>query len=79
MNFQIIPLKLRISNAYLVLGDRPVLVDTGAPGDTDKILQALRKYGLEPSDLAADQRLKITFRGNTSEILRAKVLKDRNS
>ncbi len=34
---------------------------------------------LEWSDLAAGQRLKITFRGQSSEILRVKVLKDRSS
>ena len=34
---------------------------------------------LELNDLEAGLRLKITFRGNTSEILRAKVLKDRSS
>lgn len=33
---------------------------------------------LEASDLEAGHRLKLVFRGNTTEILRAKVLKDRN-
>ena len=37
-----------------------------------------RKH-LEPSDLAVGQRLKLTLRGDTSEILKAKVLKDRSS
>ncbi len=44
----------------------------------DKARFGGRKH-LEPGDLAAGQRLKITFRGNTSEILRAKVLRDRSS
>ncbi len=44
----------------------------------DKARFGGRKH-LEPGDLAAGQRLKITFRGNTSEILRAKVLRDRGS
>ncbi len=44
----------------------------------DKARFGGRKH-LEPGDLAAGQRLKITFRGNSSEILRAKVLKDRSS
>ncbi len=34
-----------------------------------------RKH-LEPADLGPGQRLKLTFRGRSSEILRAKVLKD---
>ncbi len=34
---------------------------------------------LDPRDLAAGQYLKLTFRGNTAEVLRAKVLKDRSS
>lgn len=33
---------------------------------------------LEASDFEAGHRLKLVFRGNTTEILRAKVLKDRN-
>ena len=37
-----------------------------------------RKH-LAASDLAVGHRLKITFRGNTSEILKVAVLKDRSS
>ncbi len=42
----------------------------------DKARFGGRKH-LEPADLEAGQRLKITFRGTTSEILKAKVLKDK--
>ena len=38
MNAQVIPLPLSISNAYLLLGDRPVLVDAGAPGDGKRLV-----------------------------------------
>jgi len=41
-----------ISNCYLLLGDRPVLVDTGAPGDLKRILSALKANGVRPKDLA---------------------------
>ena len=41
-----------ISNCYLLLGERPVLVDTGAPGDLQRILAALRNHGVEPAQLA---------------------------
>ncbi len=37
MSLTIHPLKLRFSNAYLVLGDRPILVDTGSPGEAEQI------------------------------------------
>lgn len=41
-----------ISNCYLLLGDRPVLVDTGAPGDLPRILAALKTHQLDPKQLA---------------------------
>ncbi len=41
-----------ISNCYLLLGERPVLVDTGAPGDLKRILAALRAQAVEPAQLA---------------------------
>ena len=52
MNIEVIPLKLRISNAYLVSGDRPILVDTGGPGDSGRILESLQQLGIEASRLA---------------------------
>lgn len=45
-------IKGAISNCYLLLGERPVLVDAGAPGDLPRILAALRKHGVEPKQLA---------------------------
>lgn len=48
----IVRIKGAISNAYLLLGDRPVLVDTGAPGDLKRILAALKAHNLEPRQLA---------------------------
>lgn len=41
-----------ISNCYLLLGERPVLVDTGAPGDLRRILTALKTHRIEPRQLA---------------------------
>lgn len=49
---QIKTLKLRLSNAHLLQGERPVLVDSGAPGDGRKIAAALRRLGVEPGQLA---------------------------
>ena len=45
-------LRLRWSNAYLLLGERPVLVDAGSPGDETPILAALAAAGRGPHDLA---------------------------
>ena len=41
-----------ISNCYLLLGDKPMLVDTGAPGDLKRILSALKVNGVRLKDLA---------------------------
>ena len=48
----LIRIKGAISNCYLLLGERPVLVDTGAPGDLKRILAALRAQAVEPTQLA---------------------------
>jgi hydroxyacylglutathione hydrolase len=46
------PIPLGHSNAFLIRGTRPVLVDTGLPGSVPKILAALKKEGKNPWDLA---------------------------
>jgi glyoxylase-like metal-dependent hydrolase (beta-lactamase superfamily II) len=48
----IIPIRLSISNAFLIKGERPVLIDTGCPGDHEKLGKALAKEGVAASDLA---------------------------
>ena len=48
----LIRIKGSISNCYLLLGERPVLVDTGAPGDLKRILAGLKANGVEPKELA---------------------------
>ncbi len=48
----IVPLPLSISNAYLLIGDRPVLVDASIPGEEQKLLDLLDQHGIAPSDLA---------------------------
>lgn len=40
-----------VSNAYLLLGERPVLIDTGAPGDLPRVLAAFRSARVSPQDL----------------------------
>ena len=51
-NLTITRIKLPLANAYLVQGERSILVDTGAPGDAERILSALRQANVRPTDLA---------------------------
>ena len=46
------PLRLRYSNAYLVVGERPILVDTGSRGDAPKIAASCAAAGVRIRDLA---------------------------
>jgi glyoxylase-like metal-dependent hydrolase (beta-lactamase superfamily II) len=46
------PIPLGHANAFLIRGTRPVLVDTGLPGNAPKILAALQEEGYKPWDLA---------------------------
>lgn len=48
----VIRIKGSISNCYLLLGERPILVDTGAPGDLKRILAALKSNHIELKELA---------------------------
>lgn len=45
-------IKLPLANAYLVQGERPILIDTGAPGDAGRIVRALAQANVQPADLA---------------------------
>ena len=46
------PIRLSISNAYLVKGPVSILIDTGSPGEGKKIVRFLSKHGLKLSDIA---------------------------
>ena len=48
----IVRIRGALSNCYLLRGTRPVLVDTGAPGDLERVLAELRRQGIEPRQLA---------------------------
>jgi hydroxyacylglutathione hydrolase len=45
-------IKLKISNCYLVEGEGKILVDSGSPREGKTIVQALKNYGVELSDLS---------------------------
>ena len=46
----VIQVRLSLSNSFLVVGERPILVDTGSPKDGKKLLEKLAQYGVQ--DLA---------------------------
>lgn len=46
------PIKLKISNCYLVEGAQKFLVDTGSPGESKKIIKELKAIGVELSDIS---------------------------
>lgn len=46
------PLRLRYSNAYLVIGERPILVDTGSRGDAPHVVAGCAAKGVKLRDLA---------------------------
>lgn len=40
------------SYVYLILGEEPVLIDTGMPGKAEDVVKALAQLGMKPTDLA---------------------------
>ncbi|MBN1454785.1 MAG: MBL fold metallo-hydrolase [Methanomicrobia archaeon] len=48
----VVPIPFGYVNAYLVIGERPILVDTGTPGTERKILKTLAALGIAPEELA---------------------------
>jgi len=48
----IIPIRLGISNAFLLSGSRTVLVDSGCPADVPSLIAAMDREGIRPGDLS---------------------------
>src|ERR1700693_2208798 len=48
----IVPIRLKISYAFLIKSRRPVLVDTGSPGETSRIAKAFEREKMHLADLA---------------------------
>jgi len=44
-------INLGMVNVYLILGDKPILVDTGMKGSKDKILAGIKEQGINPTDI----------------------------
>lgn len=49
---QVVQIKLKVSNAYLLIGERPLLVDSGSPHEQEKIVKVMRGYDVRPEDLS---------------------------
>ncbi|MCA9241127.1 MAG: MBL fold metallo-hydrolase [Planctomycetales bacterium] len=45
-------IRLSLSNAFLVIGERPVLVDAGSPGEERKIVAAIERAGVRLADIS---------------------------
>ncbi len=69
----IFPIRLRISMAYVILGERAVLVDTGSEGEEERILRGLRRYNVEPQRVA----LLLHTHGHTDHAGSTRALKER--
>jgi glyoxylase-like metal-dependent hydrolase (beta-lactamase superfamily II) len=48
----VVQIRLSLSNSFLVLGERPILFDTGSPKDGNKLLKNLAAHGVQGRDLA---------------------------
>ncbi|HVY63151.1 MAG TPA: MBL fold metallo-hydrolase [Planctomycetota bacterium] len=51
-NPAVLAIHLPIDNVFLVMGSRPILIDTGTPHETEKIEDAIHGAGLRLRDLA---------------------------
>lgn len=49
---QVVTIRLTISNAFLLLGRRPVLIDCGCPRDAARLQRQMERYGVQPGDLS---------------------------
>jgi hydroxyacylglutathione hydrolase len=48
----VIPVKLGIVNSFVIKGEKAVVVDTGYPGNGDKLLRCLQKNLIKPEDVS---------------------------
>jgi hydroxyacylglutathione hydrolase len=69
----VVPLTPALINTYLVWGEKPILVDTGNPGEADAILNALEARGVDPKTLS----LILLTHGHADHIGSAAELRER--
>ena len=68
----IVPIQLGFSTAYLLRGERPILLDTGFRGSTTVLLRALARARVSPSDLS----LLLISHGHTDHYGNAAALRE---
>ena len=51
-SLSVIPIKLGLVKSFIIKGDKAVIVDTGYPGNGEKILDCLRANDIDPSDIS---------------------------
>ena len=51
-SLSVIPIKLGYVKSFLIKGDKAVIVDTGYPGNGERILDSLRENLINPSDIS---------------------------
>lgn len=49
---KVVRIPLRFANSYLVIGKKTIIVDTGDPGFSRKILEAMEKHDIRKSDVS---------------------------
>ncbi len=52
MTPRVLPVRLLISNVFLVQQDRTIVVDSGCPGNGRTILQRLARHGIQPHEVS---------------------------
>jgi glyoxylase-like metal-dependent hydrolase (beta-lactamase superfamily II) len=69
---RVVKIKLSVSNAYLVVGKKSILVDTGAPNEAEKIIAAVKQAGIDPNDISLILHTHghIDHAGSTAELKR---------
>ncbi len=48
----VMPVQLGYVNAFLIKGERPVLVDTGMSKDSTAIMEKISSFGIDPKDIS---------------------------
>jgi len=51
-SLSVIPVKLGLVKSFIIKGDKAVIVDTGYPGNGERILDSLRENLINPSDIS---------------------------
>lgn len=73
MSTQVIPIMTPAVNAYLLIGERVIVIDTLGPGGAKRVLGTLEKAGKSPRDVS----LIVLTHGHTDQVGGAEELRER--